>query len=190
MQIDHVRASLQFARRLLCTEEGRKDLADTQRLLDDPEQQEYVNAVAQPYDGWSIGQVAALGRFNALFHLDVVKAVCVPVGAVPCVDGGQERNRAALRQGLPSCFTALVPDTDGPQGKGTLSWHPAAGSQMPGAWTTSAPLAIGYADASQTLQHLFDFGMVARWPHRSTDLWVFGFTVFTAWVAAEAANGA
>lgn len=172
----YARAALACARQLQQTEMGRADLADCQRLLEDESQRDYVAAVGQPYDGWTVGQIAALGGVHALACADLVDVACIPVGQAPDPDGCPDVNRLRLKQ-LPDCFTLRL-NTDG---TGVLNWQQSVADRLPCGWTSSAPALVGYTDASRTFQQLADHGAVVRWPHHSADLWLFSFVSFPAW---------
>lgn len=177
----HAREAEEFARLLRQTEDGSKALDSCQQLLEDPEQNDFTAAVGQPYDGWTDGQLSALGQIAALYQGEEFDVIRIRVGAAPS-NGYPDVDRCRLAK-LPDLFVPLVYDRPTPSGDGIFSWKAGASADLPCGWAHSAPLSIGYADASRTFQHLTDRGAVARWPHGSEDLWLFGFTSFTSWVA-------
>lgn len=175
----HARQAEEFARLLRQTPDGCKALDSCQQLLEDPEQREFTAAVGQPYDGWTDGQLSSLGQIAALYAGDQFDVIRIRVGAAP--GDSPDVHRARLKR-LPDLFVTLVYDRPTDAGDGVLSWRPQAAAGLPCGWANSAPLAIGYADASSTFQHLTERGVAARWPSGSPDIWLFGFTSFTSWV--------
>lgn len=176
----HAREAEEFARLLRQTPDGSKALDSCQQLLEDPEQRDFTAAVGQPYDGWTDGQLSALGKVAALYYGEQFDVVRIPAGACPS-NGSPDVDRARLAK-LPDLFVPLVYDRPTEDGDGIFSWRAPAAPGLPCGWAHSAPLSIGYADASGTLQHLTQRGVVARWPYGSEYVWLFGFTSFTAWV--------
>lgn len=175
----HAWAAEDYAAHLAATEAGRSSLDDFRQVLAQPELQEYTEAIGQPADGWTPGQVASLGRVHLLASERSLGVLRIPVGRAPS-PGDRAADRVALAI-LGTLFTTLVYDAPADDGDGLFSWDERIADQLPGGWTNSAPLAIGPVDASRTLLHLTDRGTVARWPQGSPDVWLFGFPSFTSW---------
>lgn len=173
----HARAAEGFASRTRQSEHGRAALASYQQLTADHGSAPYIRAIGHPYAGWTDGQVAALAKVDAFVRAGDVRAVLIPVGMTPSRDRHREGNGRKLTEGLPSEFTASVYDGTDHDGDGLLGWGPGTLSS----WCTSAPLEIGYTDASRTVLHLLESGRVARWPYGSEDVWLFSFTTEDAW---------
>ncbi|MEU5097601.1 hypothetical protein [Streptomyces sp. NPDC020996] len=187
----HAHSAEQFAGKLRQTDDGRRILASYRDLIADRNARPYVDAIAQPYSGWSDGQVAALARVDALVASGAVRKVRVPVDATPGRDRDRAGNLGKLTRGLPPEFSAEVYEGLSHDGDGLLSWSPEAPmpwtdgrsefSEPLSAWHSWAPLEIGHTDASRTVLHLAQTGIVARWPYRSEDVWVFSFASYEAW---------
>ena len=175
----HARAAHKLARTFQQTDEGRQILATYRGMVDDPEGVGYTRAIAQPYSGWNEGQVAAFARVHHLIASGKVRVLVVPVGAKPSGDGARQTNQQKLTGGLPAEFTADVYEGLSHDGDALLGWAP--DTEVPFGWTDSASLEIGYTDASRTLLHLFEAGIVARWPYHSEDVWLFGFAEEAGW---------
>ena len=178
----HARAADEFANHLQETEDGRRSLAQYQQMIANPTYKEFTDAVAQPYSGWTTGQVAALGRVHTLVYAGHVRGIRIRLGVEPSKDAARDTNRAKLQR-LPEDFTATVHDGLSHDGDGILSWAPDIVADLPGGWAKDAPLEIGHTDASRTFLHLAETGVVARWPYHSEDIWLFGFTSFTTWAS-------
>jgi hypothetical protein len=176
----HARAADQFASSLQGTEDGRRKLAQYQQMIADPTYKDFTAAIGQPYHGWTVGQVAALGRVHSLLYSGRITAIRIDVGAEPSRDSARDTNRAKLQQ-LPEDFVTTVYDGLSHDGDGLLTWDPGIADDLPGGWAKNAPLEIGHTDASRTFIHLAEHGVIARWPYNAKDIWLLGFPSFTAW---------
>ena len=169
-----------YAARLRATDQGRQILASHRDLIRDRSARPYVDAISQPYSGWTDGEVAALAQVHSFVTDGRVRKVRVPVEAEPGRDKDRDGNRALLAAGLPEEFTSVIYDGNSHQGDGLLSWTD--DTPLPfSSWHTSAPLEVGYTNASRTYLHLLDTGIVARWPYGSEDIWIIGFADYDMW---------
>lgn len=179
----HAQTAENYGRKLRETEEGRSLLASYRNMIEDRTGIDYTNAIGQPYGGWTDGQVAAYSRVHYLVATGKVAKLMVPVGATPGRDADREGNQRKLTEGLPEEFAVEVYEGNSHDGDALLSWP--QGSVMPWidgygteserplcAWSSDAPLEIGHTDASRTLLHLGEGGIVARWPYGSNDIWL------------------
>lgn len=182
----HVNAAATLANTLRATEDGRAHLDACRSAVLHPATRSFTDAIGQPYNGWNEGQLAAYGCIDRLVAEGAVHKVRIPVDAVPGRDRDREGNQRKLADGLPPAFTAELCEGTSHHGDALLSW--AADLMMPWVdgnsletegpltdWTHTAPLEIGHTDASRTFLHLLESGIIARWPYRSADLWVFFF---------------
>ena len=196
----HARAANEYAAELQQTTGGRRILQSYRRMIEDQRGITYTNAIGQPYKGWSDGQVAAYSRVHYLIATGAVQEVIIPLGAYPGRDRGREANQRKLTEGLPPEFTAEVFEGLSHHGDAQLRWT--AGAVMPWvdgygntseaplcSWTDNAPLEIGHTDASRTLLHLMETGVVARWPYESEDIHLFFFATITAWTDGQRQQG-
>lgn len=182
-----------WAEGLRKTSEGRAVLDTYRDMIEDESGIAYTNAIGQPYNGWPDGQVAAYARVHYLVASGAVRQLAVPVGAKPGQDADRSGNQDKLNAGLPPEFTAEIYQGNSHDGDALLSWPQDAampwidglGNEEQGPlceWSGSAPLEIGYTYASRTFLHLFDTGIVARWPYESEDIWLFFFGTFEGWL--------
>jgi hypothetical protein len=179
----HAQAAENYGRKLRETEEGRALLASYRNMIEDRTGIEYTNAIGQPYGGWTDGQVAAYSRVHYLVATGKVAKLRIPVEASPGRDADREGNQRRLTEGLPDEFNAEIYEGNSHDGDALLSWpHDSVMPWIDGygieserrlcEWTNTAPLEIGYTDASRTLLHLGEGGIVARWPYGSEDIWL------------------
>jgi hypothetical protein len=183
----HARIADNHARKIRKTEPGRLLIARYRDMIEDPAGGNYTDAIAQPYGEWSDGQVVSYAKVHHLVAIGNVTKVRIPVGEDPSRDRARDRNQNKLNNGLPPEFTAEIFPGVSHEGDGTLSWPQDAimlwsdghGNEVEQAlceWASEAPLEIGHTHASRTLQHLWESGIVARWPYGSEDVWLFFFT--------------
>lgn len=188
----HAQVAEEYARKLRRTDQGRSLIASYREMVEDRTGIAYTNAIGQPFRGWTDGQIAVYARVHHLIASGRVAKLTVPVDAVPSRDAARTENEAKLTAGLPDEFTAEIYEGTSHDGDGLLSWP--QGTAMPWIdgygnqstakicdWADSAPLEIGHTDASRTWLHLMDYGMVARWPYGSQDIWFFYFPTAAAW---------
>lgn len=179
----HAQAAERRGRELRETEEGRALLASYRNMIEDRTGIDYTNAIGQPYGGWTDGQVAAYSSVHYLVATGKVSKLTVPVGATPGRDADREGNQRKLTEGLPPEFSAEIYDGNSHDGDALLSWPQDTAmpwidgfgneSERPLCeWTNTAPLEIGHTDASRTLLHLTEGGILARWPYGSDSIWI------------------
>ncbi|EGE40753.1 hypothetical protein GTY83_06880 [Streptomyces sp. SID4928] len=180
----HAQVAENYARKLRGTEDGRELIASYRDMIEDRAGIDYTHAIGQPYGGWTDGQVAAYSRVHYLIATGKVIKLIVPVGSSPGRDADRVGNQRRLTEGLPVEFVATVYEGNSHDGDARLSWPQDAvmpwidgyGKEMERPlcpWADSAPLEIGYTDASRTFLHLTEGGIVARWPYGSDDIWLF-----------------
>jgi hypothetical protein len=178
----HAWAAEDYAAHLEQTEDGRRLLAEYRERFAQQDLRPLLDAIGQPEgDNWTPGQVATQGRVQDLLVDERLRATFIPLGSEPSSPTDLDADRAALGR-LGELFTTLVHDRVDDHGSGLIAWDPRIADQLPGGWAKSAPLVVGHTEPSRTLLHLTDKGVVARWPHGSDGLWVFGFDKFTTWV--------
>ena len=177
----HQWAAEDYAAQLEQTEAGRRRMAEYRDRFEQQDLRPTLDAIGQPVcDQWTPGQVATLGRVQDLMLDGRLQAMLIPLGSEPSSPTDLDVDRSVLDR-LGELFTTLVHQQVDDCGNGIIAWDPRIAHQLPGGWTKSAPLVIGNTDPSRTLLHLTDKGVVARWPHGSDDLWLFGFEKFTTW---------
>jgi hypothetical protein len=170
----HAAANERQAEILLSTPEGCEAMAFANRWRRDPANATLRRIYGDPYGGWTMGQVAALSYLICAGRAKLLDLVAVPVGAKPGRDSARAENAAKLAN-LPFGFAATIyeglsHDGDGhlsfPSGPGLEIVDSELGTRRPAdvAWPQAA-LEIGSTDASRTLQHLMESGVVARWPY-------------------------
>lgn len=180
----HAQSAEKYGRKLRSTAEGRALIASYRDMIEDPVGIDYTNAIGQPYGGWTDGQVAAYSRVHYLIATGKVAKLTIPVGATPGRDADREGNQRRLNEGIPSEFTAEIYEGNSHDGDALLSWPEDSvmawidgyGNETEAPlcqWAHSAPLEIGHTDASRTMLHLAEGGIVARWPYGSEDIWLF-----------------
>jgi hypothetical protein len=178
----HAWAAEDYAEQLEKTEDGRERLAEYRERIAQPDLRPVFDAIGQTEDDqWTAGQVATMGRVHDLLAVGQLKCILIRLNYTPSRPTDLEADRAAL-SGLGDYFTTLLHKRIDDDSSGLISWDPGIAHQIPGGWGKTAALVIGDTEPSRTLLHLTDKGVVARWPHGSEDLWVFGFDKFTTWV--------
>lgn len=183
----HAQVAEHAAQEARQTEEGRRVLAFGRDRIDDPSAATLVSVIGQPFRGWSDGQVWALTTVLGLIGNGTLVMARIAVNARPGPDADRAGNAEKLKAGLPGEFGIEIFEGLSHHGDGELSWP--VDQQMPwgveatgetrraplSEWADSAPLEIGYTEASRTLLHLREYGIVARWPYNFDEIWIIGY---------------